>query len=66
MLDYLLSSDAGARQIVVNSNNYDYTGTELVGKTLQKYGAGDEYDSVKELNNVTTYNYSNFYVSTNE
>jgi hypothetical protein len=65
MLDYLLSSDAGARQIVVNSNNYDYTGTELVGKTLQKYGNADNYDSVKALNSVTTYNYSNFYVSTN-
>lgn len=66
MLDYLLSSDAGARQIIVNSNNYDYTGTELIGKTLQKYGNADDYDSVKALNNVTSYNYSNFYTSTND
>lgn len=66
MLDYLLSSDAGARQIIVNSNNYDYTGTELVGKTLQKYGNAEQYDSVKSLNSKTSYNYNNFYVSTND
>ena len=66
MLDYLLSSDAGARQIIVNSNNYDYTGTELIGKTLQKYGNAEQYDSVKSLSSRTSYNYNNFYVSTND
>lgn len=39
MLDYLLSSDAGARQIIVNSDEYNYTGAESIGKTLERYGA---------------------------
>lgn len=37
MLEYLLSAEAGARQIIINSNNYNYTGVELIGKTLAGY-----------------------------
>lgn len=37
MLEYLLSAEAGARQIIINSNNYNYTGVELIGKTLASY-----------------------------
>jgi hypothetical protein len=63
MLTYLLSSDAKARQIIINSNNYDYSGTEVIGKTLAKYGAGNSYASVKEANSSgTTYTASDFYV----
>ena len=43
MMDFLLSADAGARQIIVNSDDYKYTGTEQVVKTLQNYGASDVY-----------------------
>ena len=43
MMSFLLSSDAGARQIIVNSDEYHYTGTEQVVKTLESYGAGDAY-----------------------
>ena len=43
MLQYLLSNDAGARQIIVNSDDYKYTGTEQVVKTLERYGASSEY-----------------------
>lgn len=38
MLMYLISADAGARQIIVNSNDYQYTGTERIAKTLAGYG----------------------------
>jgi hypothetical protein len=60
----LLSSDAKARQIIINSNNYDYTGSELIGKTLGSYGASaDDYSSVKEAQGTgTTYDASSFYV----
>lgn len=47
MLDYLLSANAGARQIIVNSDNYNYTGIETIGKTLQGYGTGNSKDSGK-------------------
>ena len=43
MLAYLLSSDAGARQIIVNSDEYDYTGSERIAKTLNNYGASTTY-----------------------
>jgi hypothetical protein len=64
MITYLLSSDAKARQIIINSNNYDYTGSELIGKTLGSYGASaDDYSSVKEAQGTgTTYDASSFYV----
>jgi hypothetical protein len=39
MIRYLLSSDAGARQIVVNSMDFNYTGTDSISKTLEQYGA---------------------------
>ena len=43
MMNFLLSSDAGARQIIVNSDEYNYTGTELITKTLKNYEAPDSY-----------------------
>lgn len=39
ILNYLMSAKAGARQIVVNSNNYEYTGLDAMTQTLAGYGA---------------------------
>lgn len=64
MLEFLLSADAGARQIVVNSDEYDYSGTELITKTLKSYGANDSY--VSGLDNSTkTYSADTFYKASN-
>ena len=62
MMTYLLSADAGARQIIINSNEYNYTGSELVGKTLKNYGAGDEYTAGLHDNPVT-YSADQYYVA---
>lgn len=35
----LLSTDSGARQIIINSNNYQYTGLDKATKTLSKYSS---------------------------
>lgn len=43
MMDFLLSTDAKARQIIVNSDEYNYTGSEQVAKTLERYGAPSSY-----------------------
>lgn len=63
MLDFLLSADAGARQIIVNSDDFDYTGIDVIGKTLKEYGSdkGDKY-----INSTKTYKTSDFYTNTNE
>ena len=66
MLDYLLSSDAGARQIIVNSDDYKYTGTEQVVKTLNKYGNADSYINEYGLQDTAiTYETDNFYKASN-
>ena len=57
MLDYLLSSDAGARQIIVNSDEYNYTGAESIGKTLERYGA----DTTGLSTSAVQYSTDNFY-----
>lgn len=55
MMKYLLSSAAGARRIVVNSDDYNYTGTEQIYKTLANtYGAkGIDYVEALTKNPVT-------------
>ena len=57
MLDYLLSSDAGARQIIVNSDEYNYTGSESIGKTLERYGA----DTTGLTTSAVQYSTDNYY-----
>jgi hypothetical protein len=57
MLNYLLSSDAGARQIIVNSDEYNYTGAESIGKTLERYGA----DVTGLSTSAAQYTTDNFY-----
>ena len=68
MLAFLLSSDAGARQIIVNSNDFTYTGTTSITKTLQGYGANDasKYPSLGIQENQAAYTTDSFYASTNQ
>ena len=39
MLTFLLSTDAGARQIIINSDDYAYTGIHAIHETLRDYAA---------------------------
>lgn len=68
MLAFLLSADAGARQIIVNSNDFTYTGISSITKTLQSYGANDAatYPSLNIIEPTANYTTSSFYTSTNE
>ena len=67
MISFLLSADAKARRIVVNSDDFDYTGIDVIGKTLKKYGASEElYATVKAADNMVSYKTSDFYTNTNE
>jgi len=64
MLDFLLSKDAGVRQIIVNSDNYNYTGTESIAKTLTSYGAGSTYTQGLDQD-TKTYDTASFYKASN-
>ena len=64
MMSFLLSSDAGARQIIVNSDDYKYTGTEQVVKTLKNYGADDAYTKGLDEEAVT-YSTDKYYMASN-
>lgn len=67
MLSFLISADAKARRIVVNSDDFDYTGIDVIGKTLSKYGASaDKYPTVNAADNMASYTTSDFYANTNE
>ena len=60
MMEFLLSTDAGARQIIVNSDDYEYTGTERIAKTLSSYGATDKYlDGLQKQ--AKTYSVDSYY-----
>lgn len=64
MMEFLLSSDAKARQIIVNSDEYNYTGIDQVAKTLNRYGAPDEY--TRELiSEPVTYSTDAYYLASN-
>lgn len=59
MLKYLLSKEAGARQIVVNSMDFNYTGVDSISKTLKSYGANvNDYASIN-IDNKTDLQKSN-------
>lgn len=73
ILKYLLSVNAGARQIIVNSNNYQYTGLETVPKTLSSYINSSEnnnvnrnqelnYPSFNLLSGANTFETSNYFM----
>ena len=65
VLSYLLSNDAKARQIVVNSDDFDYTGIDTIKKTLEKYGAGDDYTKgISDSSEI--YETNDFYTNTND
>lgn len=63
MLNFLLSKDAGARRIVVNmfDNDFSYTGTNSVAKTLTSYGGTPTHGT-----NTTTYSVADFYNPNNQ
>jgi hypothetical protein len=67
MLSFLLSADAGARQIIVNSNDFAYTGISSITKTLENYGATDasKYPSLALTEASADYTTDSFYSSTN-
>lgn len=66
MLTFLLSADAGARQIIVNSNDFTYTGIDSITKTLSNYGASDPASYPSLAKKTTKYSTSDYYSSTNE
>ena len=65
MLRFLISSDAGARQIIVNSNEFDYTGVESITKTLEDYNDGaldaSMYPSTSRTHEYEEYSTTSFY-----
>ena len=61
MMTFLLSSAAGARQIIVNSNDFDYTGIDKIEDTLHKYGDSDFSLSLQPQ----TYSVDSYYNDTN-
>ena len=66
MLTFLLSESAGARRIWVNSDDYNYTGIDLIGKTLKNYGASNDYETVGATNPNASYTADSFYNNTND
>ena len=66
MLTFLLSESAGARRIWVNSDDYDYTGIDLIGKTLTNYGADSSYATVNATNPNADYTADSFYNDTDD
>ena len=66
MLTFLLSEQAGARRIWVNSDDYNYTGIDLIGKTLTNYGADSNYATVNATNPNADYTADSFYNDTND
>lgn len=62
MMAFLLSSDAKARQIIVNSDEYKYTGTETIAQTIKSYGANQAYYE-DLMNDPVTYKTGNFYLA---
>ena len=61
MLDYLLSTRSGARQIIVNSINYNYTGTDSIKASTDGW-ADNSASAYKgdELIEVQDYKFDNF------
>ena len=69
MLKFLLSTDAGARQIIINSNDYAYTGISSITKTMQSYGTdetitAEKYPSIGNVEDTANYSTSSFYADT--
>lgn len=61
MMRFLLSTDAKARQIIVNSDSFNYTGIDEIKNTLKGYGASENsYPSLK-LDTSTKYTSDSYY-----
>lgn len=60
MIRYLLSPEAGSRQIVVNSMDFKYTGVDAISNTLKDYGApSGKYASTE--NNKAKFTTNSYY-----
>ena len=69
MLKFLLSTDAGARQIIVNSNDFDYTGVSAITKTMKKYNgaiSAENYPSINHVEGSASYTTGSFYSDSEE
>lgn len=75
-LKYLVLDTTGARQIVINSNNYKYTGLDAATKTLNSYisdsersgidqGSNTGYPSLTIKEQQADYTTESYYTSTN-
>ena len=71
----LLSTDSGARQIIINSNNYQYTGLDKATKTLDNYSITSNkilrnkyYPSINKIvgNGTDSYTATNYHNITND
>lgn len=62
MMAFLLSDKADARKIVINSNEYDYTGVEQIGNTLYRYGGKNNTELGIETN-TAQYTADKFYLA---
>lgn len=58
MLSYLMSADAGERQIIVNSMDFNYTGVDAISKTLESYGVNSDDDRIQRMKNNSTQKYT--------
>ena len=63
MLDYLMSTSAGARQIIVNSDDFNYTGTESIAQTLAGDGADADTYTKDLTHTATTYTLDSFFTT---
>ena len=64
MLKFLLSTDAGARQIIINSNDYAYTGINAITKTMKGYNSSitqESYPSIANVEQNANYTTSSYY-----
>ena len=63
MMKFLLSKEADAKQIIINSNDFNYTGMSAIPKTLESYGANTaNYPSYGHvIDNKTKYTTDSFY-----
>ena len=69
MLKFLLSTDAGARQIIINSNDYAYTGINSITKTMKSYNSNitsEDYPSIGNVEQNAEYTTSSYYTDTSD
>ena len=69
MIRFLLDASAGDRQIIINSNDFNYTGLNVIADTMSAYGANEKtYSSIgryKSGGSHANYTTGSRYISTN-